>query len=190
MGVVAPFYEAAILNEYDEPCAVGEVGQIALRPRYPHLMLKEYFNKPEATVKEFQNLWFHTGDVGYKDSDDLYYFVDRMKDVIRSRGENISSYQVEDLMNQHEHVSMCAAFPIPAEEGEEDDIVVYVVPKSEQLTVEELHEWSHKEMPKFMWPKHIRLISELPRTPTNKIEKYKLKELILHELKEKNVTRK
>lgn len=190
MGVVAPFYEAAILNEYDEQYAVGEVGQIALRPRYPHLMLKEYFNKPEATVKEFQNLWFHTGDVGYKDSDDLYYFVDRMKDVIRSRGENISSYQVEDLMNQHEHVSMCAAFPIPAEEGEEDDIVVYVVPKSEQLTVEELHEWSHKEMPKFMWPKHIRLISELPRTPTNKIEKYKLKELILHELKEKNVTRK
>ncbi len=187
MGVVAPFYEAAIINKYDEPCNANEIGQIALRPRYPHIMLKEYFNKPEATVKEYQNLWFHTGDVGYKDKNDIYYFVDRMKDVIRSRGENISSYQVEDLMNQHKLVSMSAAFPIPAEEGEEDDIVVYVVPKSEELTVEALQEWTKKEMPKFMWPKHIRFISELPRTPTNKVEKYKLKNQILSELNQRKL---
>lgn len=182
MGTPSPHIEAAILNEHDEKCGVGEVGQIAFRTHYPHSLMKEYFNKPEATVEAFQNLWFHTGDTGYKDENGYYYFVDRMKDVIRTRGENVSSYQVEDLMNQHEQVSMCAAFPIPAEEGDEDDIVVYVVPKSEELTEEELLKWSQKEMPKFMWPKHIRIISDLPRTPTNKIEKYKLKEKILKEL--------
>ncbi len=182
MGFPSPHMVAEILNEHDEECEVGEVGQIAFRTRYPHLLMKEYFNKPQATVEVFQNLWFHTGDTGYKDEHGYFYFVDRMNDVIRTRGENVSSYQVEDLMNQHEHVRMCAAFPIPAEEGEEDDIVVYVVPKSDKLTVEELMEWAKREMPKFMWPKHIRLIEDLPRTPTNKIEKYKLKEQILKEL--------
>src|SRR5690606_8060254 len=102
--------------EKDEECGFGEHGQIAFRSRYPSLIMKEYFNKPEATVEAFQNLWFHTGDVGYKDENGFYYFVDRMKDVIRTRGENVSSYQVEDMMNQHELVSVCAAFPIPAEE--------------------------------------------------------------------------
>lgn len=186
MGVVAPFLEAAIVNEHDEECDVGEPGQIVFRPRFPDIVLKEYFNKPEATVEAFQNLWFHTGDVGYKTEDGIYYFVDRMKDVIRSRGENVSSYQVEDLINQHELVSLSAAFPIPAEEGEEDDIVVYVVPKSNELSEEMLREWAKETMPKFMWPKHIRLINDLPRTPTNKIEKYKLKEQILEELEQKN----
>lgn len=183
MGYPTPHVEAAILNEKDEKCGFGEHGQIAFRSRYPSLIMKEYFNKPGATVEAFQNLWFHTGDVGYKDENGFYYFVDRMKDVIRSRGENVSSYQVEDMMNQHELVSVCAAFPIPAEEGEEDDIVVYVVPKSEGLTENSLKEWAKKEMPKFMWPKYIRMIPDLPRTPTNKIEKYKLKAMIIEELK-------
>lgn len=185
MGVVAPSLEAAILNENDEECGIGESGEIAFRSRYPHILMKEYFKKPEETVEEFQNLWFHTGDVGYKTEGDIYYFVDRMKDVIRARGENISSYQIEDSITKHELVSLCAAFPILAEEGEEDDIVVYVVPKTDELTEDMLKEWTKKEMPKFMWPKHIRLISDLPRTPTNKVEKFKLKALILDELAQK-----
>jgi len=185
MGVAAPSLEAAILNEQDEECQVGEPGQIAFRSRFPDILLKEYFEKPEATVESFQNLWFHTGDVGYKDENDVFYFVDRLNDVIRHKGENISSYQVEDIINQHEQVSMCAAFPIRAEEGDEDDIVVYAVPKTEALSEQALKEWAQSEMPKFMWPKHIRIIHELPRTPTNKIEKYKLKKQILEEIKMK-----
>lgn len=182
MGVKSPFLEATILNEHDEECDYGQQGQLALRSRFPHLLLKEYFNKSEETVEVFQNLWFHTGDIAYKDENDIYYFVDRMKDVIRHKGENISSYQVEDLMNQHEKIRVCAAFPIPAEEGDEDDIVVYVVPKEEGLNEAMLKEWAKKEMPKFMWPKYIRLVPDLPRTPTNKVEKYKLKTQILNEL--------
>src|SRR5690606_20981319 len=114
---------------------------------------KEYFNKPDKTVESFRNLWFHTGDIAYKDKDGVYYFVDRMNDVIRHKGENISSFQVEDLINQHENVSVCAAFPIPAEEGDEDDIVVFVVPKKDPLNEQQLKEWTKNNLPKFMWPK-------------------------------------
>ncbi|MCH6267559.1 AMP-binding protein [Neobacillus citreus] len=182
MGTPTPFIEVAILNEHDEECDIGEKGQIAYRPLFPHIMVKEYFNNPAATSEVFQNLWFHTGDLGYKDANGFYYFVDRMKDVIRHKGENISTFQVEDLINHHDQVDLCAAFPIPAEEGDEDDIVVYVVPKTHELSETELKEWTKKEMPKFMWPKHIRIVPDLPKTPTNKIEKYKLRALILEEL--------
>ena len=182
MGSPLSYYEAAILNDHDEECKPGELGQLVLRPRFPELTLKEYFNKPDKTVESFRNLWFHTGDIAYKDKDGVYYFVDRMNDVIRHKGENISSFQVEDLINQHENVSVCAAFPIPAEEGDEDDIVVFVVPKKDPLNEQQLKEWTKNNLPKFMWPKYIRIIKDMPKTPTNKIEKFKLKSQILKEL--------
>ncbi|MED4474085.1 AMP-binding protein [Oceanobacillus caeni] len=185
MGKVTPFYEATIVNEYDEECGPNETGQLVLRPCYPFLQFNEYFNTPNATVEVFKNLWFHTGDAGYKDEQENYYFVDRMKDVIRHKGENISSYQVEDMINQHKEVNVCAAFPVPATQGNEDDIVIYVVPNSEKLHKYELRKWIQKTMPKFMWPKYIYMISELPRTPTNKVEKYKLKELFQNQINSK-----
>ncbi len=176
--------EPAVLNEHDEELGPGQYGQLAFRSRLPFSMLDGYFNKPEATVKVFRNLWFHTGDACYKDENDIYYFVDRMGGFIRTRGENISSYQIEDIINSHPTVQVCAAFPIPAADGEEDDVVAYVTrEEGSALTEIELREWLAKEMPKFMWPKHIRFIDALPRTPTNKVEKYKLKEMILNELK-------
>ncbi|MBF7082754.1 AMP-binding protein [Desulfallas sp. Bu1-1] len=183
MGKCKWLLEATILNEHDEECAPGEVGQLAFRPKFSYSMLNEYFGKPEATLKAFRNFWFHTGDACYKDEEGNFYFVDRMGGFIRTRGENISSYQIEDIINSHPKVEMCAALPIPAEVGDEDDIVVYVVvKKGEKLPEGELREWLKGEMPKFMWPKYIRFIDDLPRTPTNKIEKYKLREKILSEL--------
>ena len=183
MGKPSFFLEAAILNERDEPCAPGEVGEIAFRPKVPYLFLTEYFGKPEATAKTFRNFWFHTGDAGYMDEDGTFYFVDRMGNVIRRRGENISSYQVEDILNGHPEVELSAAFPIPADEGDEDEIVAFVVRKEGSgLTEEGLRRWIEAEMPRFMWPKYIRLVEEIPRTPTNKIEKYKLREQILREV--------
>lgn len=186
MGKATTFYEAAVVNDYDEKCEPNETGQLVLRSRYPHIQLNEYFNTPRATVNAFKNLWFHTGDAGYKDEQENYYFVDRMKDVIRHKGENISSYQVEDMVNQHKDVNVCAAFPVIALQGDEDDIVVYAVANSDALQVEDLKKWTQETMPKFMWPKYIKLVSELPRTPTNKIEKYKLKEMFQAELIEKS----
>jgi crotonobetaine/carnitine-CoA ligase len=173
-----------ILNEQDEEVEPYQHGQLAFRSKLPYSMLDGYFNKPQANVEVFRNLWFHSGDLCYKDEGDIYYFVDRMGGFIRTRGENISSHQIEDIINSHPSVQVCAALPIPATEGEEDDIVVYVTAEEKKdLNEGELRQWLVKEMPKFMLPKHIRFIDELPRTPTNKIEKYKLKKMILDELK-------
>jgi crotonobetaine/carnitine-CoA ligase len=170
----------AVLDENDRELGAGRHGQLAFRPRLPHLMLSEYFNKPETTLEVFRNLWFHTGDGVYKDEDGSYYFVDRIGGFIRRRGENISSYQIEDIITGHPQVNVCAAFPICSEEGEEDDVVVYVVSKG-KLSEEELRAWMGAEMPKFMRPQHIRFIDALPQTATYKVEKYKLKRMFLEE---------
>jgi crotonobetaine/carnitine-CoA ligase len=182
MGKPSVLFEAAVLNENDEELGPGEHGQLALRSRLPHVIMNEYFNKPEATAKVFRNLWFHTGDGGYRDEDGIFYFVDRIGGFIRRRGENISSYQIEDIITSHPGVGVCAAFPIPADEGMEDDIVLYVVKVDRELTEGGLRKWIGSEMPKFMWPRYIRFTDALPQTPTYKVEKYKLREQILKEL--------
>ena len=186
MGKPSLLFETAVLNENDEELGTGQHGQLALRGKLPYLLFDGYFNKPDATAEAFRNLWFHTGDGGYKAEDGNFYFVDRMGGFIRCRGENISSYQIEDILTGHPKAGVCAAFPIPAEEGEEDDIVVYIVLKAgEELSEEELRTWVKSEMPKFMWPKHIRFIDALPQTPTYKVEKYKLRKMFLAELEQK-----
>lgn len=186
MGKPTLYFDVVVLDENDKEVEVGKVGQIAFRPKVPHLILAEYYNKPQSTAKAFKNLWFHTGDAGYLGKDGYYYFVDRLGGVIRSRGEKISSYQLEDIITSHPSVDLCAAFPVPASEGDEDDVAVCVVKKiNAQLSEEELLEWSKGQMPKFMWPKYIRFKLDLPRTPTNKVEKYKLREELLRDL-EKN----
>lgn len=181
MGKPAALFEAAVLNENDEELGPDQHGQLAFRPKLPCLLFNEYYKKPEATLKTFGNLWFHTGDGVYKDKDGYFYYVDRMGGFIRRRGENISSYQIEDILLGNPKIGMCAALPIPADEGLEDDIVVYIVVK-EELTESELRAWIDSEMPKFMRPKHLRFVDSLPQTPTYKVEKYKLRERILQEL--------
>jgi len=177
MGKPSPLFEANILNGNDEECAPGEAGELVFRPKFPNLLFKEYFGKPEATLKAFRNMWFHTGDACYKDEEGNYYFIDRMGGVIRVRGEFVSSYQVEDIINGHPKVEVSAAFPIPAEVGDESDIAVFIVVKpGMRLPEDEIRAWTENEMPKFMQPKYIQFIDDLPKTPTSKIEKYKLRE--------------
>jgi crotonobetaine/carnitine-CoA ligase len=179
-----PFYlQAAVLNEDDEECLPGQSGQICFRSSLPHAIFEEYFGKPEATVRVFKNHWFHSGDAGYRDEAGFFYFLDRMSGRIRRRGENISSFQIEDVINGHPGVNCCAAFPIPAAEGDEDDVVVCIVLQSgETLAEQDLRQYLDGKMPRFMYPQHIRFVSDLPRTPTTKVEKYKLREMILNEL--------
>lgn len=183
MGLPSPFFEATVLDEHDQTCAPGQVGQLALRPRLPALIMQEYLGKPDKTVAAWRNLWFHTGDAAVRHESGMFAFVDRLGDRIRVRGENLSSFQVEDVFAQHPSVSLATAFAIPAAEGDEDDIVLFVM-RSEgaQLTEAELHDYAAKNMPKYMRPRHIRIIDEIPRTATNKIEKYKLRARILGEL--------
>ena len=186
MGRPCLFHDVSIVNEHDEELASGEYGQIVLRSRLPYVLLNEYLNKPDVTVEAFKNLWFHTGDIGYRDEEGVLYFVDRRGGFIRVRGENISSYQIEDIINSHPKVAVSAVFPVKAEVGLEDDIVVYLVPATgQELKEEDIRRWIELEMPKYMWPKHIRFVDTLPQTPSNKVEKYRLKEMFLNEVKRK-----
>lgn len=183
MGVPLPFMEVAVLDEHDQPCAAGQPGQLAVRPRLPGVLFAEYLGKPEATVSAWRNLWFHTGDAAVLQDDGMFDFVDRLGDRIRVRGENLSSFQVEDLLNQHPRVQMTAAFAVTSAEGEEDDICAFVVPlENQSVSSEELHAFAQANMPKFMRPRHIRVVTDIPRTPTNKVEKYKLRRIMLAEL--------
>ena len=183
MGKPPFFMQATVFDETDGECLPGQAGQICFRSHLPNTLFNEYYGKPQATSEAFGNQWFHSGDVGFTDEEGFFYFLDRQSGCIRRRGENISSYHIEDIINSHPGVNCCAVFPIIAAEGTEDDIVVFVVPQPEkELEEDRLMEWLQGKMPKFMWPQHMRIVSDLPRTPTNKFKKFELKEMILKEL--------
>lgn len=183
MGAPSPFMEVVVLDQDDRRCPPGTSGQLAVRPKLPHLMMAEYLGKPEATVAAWRNLWFHTGDAAVENPDGTFSFVDRLGDRIRVRGENLSSSQIEDHLNQHRAVSFSAVFPIRSAEGGEDDIVAFVVlDGGADMSEADLHAFAAETMPKYMRPRHMRIVADVPRTPTMKIEKYKLRQRILDEL--------
>ncbi|SDP71732.1 AMP-binding protein [Desulforhopalus singaporensis] len=183
MGYPSPFVEVSIRNENDEECPVEEPGQLTYRPRLPGLLFQSYLGKPEKTIEALKNLWFHTGDAAVLDKDGLLYFVDRLGDRIRVRGENLSSFQVEDMLTQLSAVNICAVVSIPSDEGDEDDIVAYIVPSAgKDLTEDEVRSYSDDNLPKFMRPRYIRIVDSIPQTLTHKVEKYKLRNMILQEL--------
>lgn len=180
MGDITPFAEATVLDDRDHPCPLGQVGHLAVRPRLPGIFVQEYVGKPEATLAAFRNLWFHTGDAAFVDENGTFRFVDRLGSRMRVRGENLSSFEVEDHVTRHDGVQVCAAFPVPSDEGEEDDIVVCCVPTTPgELEEDDIRAWCQEHLPRYMRPRHVRIVDELPRTPTNKVEKYKLKEQFL-----------
>lgn len=179
MGRPSPLVDVAILDEDDNQLPPGNVGQLAFRPRFPGLLLQQYLNKPEATLKAWRNLWFHTGDAVVEEQDGTFRFIDRMGGYFRVRGENVSSYEVESLLVDHPDVRAVAAVPVPAQEGNEDDIAVFIeLKEAGTCTENDIASFAAENMPKYMRPRHIRIVDALPVTPTNKIEKYKLKQMI------------
>ncbi|WP_159898538.1 AMP-binding protein [Salinirussus salinus] len=179
MGQEVFFMEAEVLDENDEALPPGEVGELAFRPKQAGILLKEYYNKPEKTVNAWRNLWFHTGDAAYKDEDGNFYFVDRIGDVIRRRGENISSMQIQDTLNAHDKVGQAAVFPVPAPEGGEDQIGAAIEPADpDDFSKADLTPHLDENLPDFMHPDELLVVDELPTTETNKIEKYKLRQQI------------
>ena len=128
----------------------------------------------EATVETWRNLWFHTGDRGRMDEDGYFYFVDRKKDVIRRRGENISSYEIERVINTHPKVFDSALIGIPSDLSEEEVLAVIILREGAVLNPEELLDFCQSRMAHFAVPRYIRFVKEFPRTPSQRIEKYKL----------------
>ncbi len=153
----------------------GEVGEILVRPKRPFAMLTAYYNDPEATAGAFRNLWFHTGDNARVDADGYFYFVDRKKDAIRRRGENISSSEVEAVLNKHPAILECAVVAEPSELGEDEVKAVVVLRDGAAVHAEELWAFAEQHMPRFWVPRYIEFRSEMPKTPSQKIQKYLLR---------------
>ena len=175
-GKVHPDWEMAIVDEQDCPVPVGQPGELVFRPRLPWLMTPGYVGRPEATVEATRNLWFHSGDIGRQDEDGYVYFIDRRKERIRRLGENISSFDVESMVSSHPDVRECAALAYPSALGEDDVRIVVVMAAGTQANAGALYDWLTKVMPKYMLPRYIEFAQTLPRTATNKIEKFQLKQ--------------
>ena len=162
-----------LVGDDDRDVQAGEVGEILLQS--PALMTA-YYRDPERTAQAMQGGWFHTGDYAYEDSEGFYFFVDRKKDLIRRRGENISSVEVERVLNDHPAVAESAVIPIPAALSE-DDILAYVVLRpGTQITVNALKDWCAERLAGFKVPTDLAFLPELPKTPTQRVEKYKLRQ--------------
>jgi carnitine-CoA ligase len=168
-------YDLRIVDELDQPLRPGEVGEICVRSQEPNSMFSGYYRDPARTVESCRNLWFHTGDRGLLDETGHLWFVDRMGDAIRRHGEFVSSYEVEQVLMGHPAVQLAAAYPVPSELIEEE-VMVAVVPRGgHTVSAEELRLWCRGRLAAHAIPRFVDFRSELPLTPTGKIEKYRLR---------------
>ena len=173
-GKVRDYMEVQIVDDERRPLPVGELGEICIRPRERGSIMLGYYQMPAATVAATTDLWFHTGDRGRLDADGYLWFADRKKEAIRRRGENISAYEVETVLCHHPAVVEAAAVPVPSELGE-DEVMAYVVPaEGAEVDPAELVAFCAEHMAYYMVPRYLDVVDALPKTPSEKIEKYKL----------------
>jgi carnitine-CoA ligase len=175
VGTPLGFVDAEIVDDHDRPVPPGTPGELIVRPRRPFTMFLEYYRKPEKTVEAWRNLWFHTGDLMKRDADGYYYFLDRKKDVIRRRGENLAPYDVETVLNQHPAVFESVAVGVPAEIGEEDVKAFVQLKTGTSVSPEELFRFAADRLPFFMVPRYLEFIEEIPKTANQKAQRYLLK---------------
>lgn len=172
----ADWFDVRLVDpETDREVAVGEIGELVVRPRYPWTCSLGYYGMPEKTTEAWRNLWFHTGDALRKDADGWFYFVDRYKDALRRRGENISSYEVEQGLLGHDAVVECAVIAVAAEsEAGEDEVMAYVV-TNRDVDPAELWAWCEGRIPGFAIPRFLRVVDAMPKTPSERVQKAQLR---------------
>lgn len=174
--VVEDRYEVRIVDALDQEVEDGIPGEALVRSKVPWILTNGYWNHPDWTEKAWRNLWLHTGDMLMRDSDGNLYFVDRTKDAIRRRGENISSMEVEFEINTYPAVLECAVIPVPSDETEEEVMAVLVARENHTIDPESLIHYLEPRMAYFMIPRYIDIIEAMPKTPTGKIKKFELRE--------------
>ena len=178
-GTAAPGYEVMIVEPgTDKPLPPDTPGEIVVDMKIPNIVMRAYYGMPEKTAEDFRNLKLHTGDLGRMDADGYFYFMDRVKDYIRRRGENVSSMEVEKIASDHPAISEAACIGIKAGEGasSEDEILVVAVPEDSAPDPDELLRWMAERMPYFMVPLYLRFADALPKTPTQRVRKVVLRE--------------
>ncbi len=169
-------WDVQIVDDDNNECEPGSLGEFIARSNKRFVGTTGYYNKPEATLDLFDSGWIHTGDLGRMDEDRYFYFVDRKKQAIRRRGENISSVEVESIVSSHEAVLESCVVGVPSELGEEEVKAVVVLKDGLKATEEELIRWCEPRMAYFAIPRYIAIRSSLPKTPSERVEKFKLKE--------------
>ena len=164
--------------ETGEEVVPGQTGELLVRHKQPGIISTEYLGMPDKTIESRRDLWFHTGDALRRDEQGWYYFVDRVKDALRRRGENISSFEVEAVLRSHASVADCAVVGVAADQqAGEDEVMAFIVARDGQpLDYPAIAAWCDARMPAFMVPRYLDSLKELPRTPTEKVRKKELRE--------------
>jgi crotonobetaine/carnitine-CoA ligase len=175
-GKPRPGVEARVVDDNDCEVAPGEFGELILRTDQPWAMNHGYYKNPEATARAWRNGWFHTGDGFRYDENGYFFFVDRIKDAIRRRGENISSFEVESEATAFAAVREAAAIPVPSELGEDEVMIVVAPVPGQSVEPLALFQFLEPRMAHFMLPRFIRVVDDLPKTPTQKVQKHLLKD--------------
>ena len=176
MGWLRPGFQARVADDDDAALPPGEAGELLLRADEPHAFASGYFRMPEKTIEAWRNLWFHTGDRVVRDADGAFRFVDRIKDAIRRRGENISSFEVEQVLLSHPGVASCAVYPVRSELAEDEVMAALVARDGERVDPAELARFCASRLPYFAVPRYIDVLADLPRTENGKVQKFKLRE--------------
>ncbi len=176
-GTPAAGYEVRLVDEHDYEVPVGEIGELIVRPDRPWTMSLGYLGMPDKTAEAWRNGWFHTGDGFRHDADGNYYFVDRIKDYLRRRGENVSSFEVEQFVLEYPDVAEVAAIGVPSEHGEDEIKIVVVLRPGSSPDPEALIEFLVARMPRYMVPRYVEFVAGLPHTEaTNRVRKVELRE--------------
>ena len=176
IGKVCDGYNVQIVNEDDKPLGPNEIGEIVVRPNQPWMMFKGYYNEPDRTWAEMDNLWIHSGDLGYYDEEGYYYFHDRKTFAFRVNGRMVSPWQIERELNQHPKISESTAVGVPAELGSGDEIKALIVKDSSNLTPHDVIDFSEEKFPEHMVPRYVEFLDSLERTHTERVKRAKYQE--------------
>lgn len=176
MGWVLPGFQARVADADDAELPPGEAGELLLRADQPHAFASGYHQLPDKTVEAWRNLWLHTGDRVLREADGALRFVDRIRDSIRRRGENISSFEVEQALLGHPDVAAAAVYPVRSELAEDEVMAALIARPNCTLDPAAIADWCQSRLPYFAVPRYIDIVSELPRTENGKVQKYRLRE--------------
>ncbi len=175
-GKRIPDFDVRIMDDNDQELPTNVAGEIVVRPLRPDIMFQGYWRRPEATLKLMNNMWFHTGDIGKFDEDGFFFFVDRKKDYLRRRGENISSFEMESAFAVHPAISEVAVHAVLSDKGEDDVKVTAILHEGASLTEEELFHWATDAVPYYALPRYIEFRDTLPKNPQGRVLKYELRD--------------
>ena len=175
-GRPAPWHDVRLVDDGDREVPTGEVGEVVVRPKQPFAMFSGYWGRPDDTLAALRNLWHHTGDLGRFDDDGNLSYVDRKKDSLRRRGENISSLELEAAIGRHEAIREVAVHAVPSPLGEDDVKACLVLHDGVTVEPKELFEFFRDGFPYYAVPRYVELFAELPKSVFGRVQKQVLRE--------------